>query len=66
MTTAEQKIYNNGFILGMTSKGIVVKGSGATESNMYTLTYTRPSPPTAFVLEAVPPEYTLSYVPIEL
>lgn len=66
MTAEEKKIYNNGFILGMASKGIVVKGSGATESNMYTLTYTRPSPPTAFVLEAVPPEYTLSYVPIEL
>lgn len=65
MTADEQKIYNNGFILGMASKGIVVKGSGATEINMYTLTYTKPNPPT-FVLEAVPPEYTLSYVPIEL
>lgn len=65
MTAEEKKIYNNGFILGMASKGIVVKGSGDTESNMYALSYIRPNPNTAFVLEALPPEYTLSYIPIE-
>lgn len=60
MTTAEQKAYNNGFILGMLSKGVIKVKDGTSDK---TLSYKKPV--SAFTKIDGYRSYDLEYTPIE-